>query len=147
MTGLDPEKERIIEIATIVTDPDLNILECGPNIVVKQDNRLLDSMDAWNTKQHSESGLVDLVKNSRTSEQDAELLTLEFLQKYLVKGESPLCGNTISQDRRFLVKYMPKLSDFFHYRNIDVTSLKLLVKMWRPELVMNEQKDSKHNIQ
>ena len=129
MTGLDPQKERIIEIATIVTDSELNILECGPNIIVKQSNKLLDCMDAWNTKQHSESGLLDLVKKSQNSEQDAELATLEFLQKYLVKGESPLCGNTISQDRRFLVKYMPNLACFFHYRNIDVTSLKLLVKM------------------
>lgn len=144
MTGLDPEVERIIEIATIVTDYDLNIIDVGPNLVIKQSEELINSMDNWNTEQHNKSGLVQDVRNSIISERDAELETLEFLKKYMKPGESPLCGNTISQDRRFLIKYMPDLAKFFHYRNLDVTSLKLLVNMWRPDLILNNSKNAKH---
>ena len=144
MTGLDPEVERIIEIATIVTDYDLNIIDVGPNLVIKQSEELINSMDDWNTEQHNKSGLVQDVRNSIISERDAELETLEFLKKYMKPGESPLCGNTISQDRRFLIKYMPDLAKFFHYRNLDVTSLKLLVNMWRPDLILNNSKNAKH---
>ncbi len=144
MTGLDPEFERIIEIATIVTDHDLNVVAEGPNIVINQSLELLNSMDAWNTKQHMESGLTNQVKVSRISEADAEKETLEFLAKYLNPGQSPLCGNTISHDRRFLLKYMPKLASFFHYRNIDVTSVKLLADIWSNIGDARVNSDSKH---
>lgn len=144
MTGLDPESERIIEIATVVTDFSLNTVAEGPNIVIKQSDELLGSMDTWNTKQHTESGLLDEVKASNVHEAEAEEKTLEFLSKYLKPGESPLCGNTISHDRRFLIKYMPKLASFFHYRNIDVTSIKLLAKMWSDVREADNKEDAKH---
>ena len=144
MTGLDPEVERIIEIATIVTDSDLNKIAVGPSMVINQSDELLSSMDDWNTEQHNKSGLVEDVKNSIIDEKKAEEATLDFLSKYLVPGESPMCGNTISQDRRFIVKYMPNLANFFHYRNLDVTSVKLLVNMWRPDLSFNINKSSSH---
>ena len=144
MTGLDPEIEKIIEIATIVTDYNLNKIAVGPSLVINQSSDLLNSMDEWNTEQHNKSGLVEDVKNSIIDERKAEADTLNFLAKYLLPGESPLCGNTISQDRRFLVKYMPDLANFFHYRNIDVTSIKLLANMWRPDLSFNVNKSSSH---
>lgn len=144
MTGLDPDKDRIIEIATVVTDPHLNILAEGPVIAVSQDKALLDQMDSWNTKQHNQSGLVNRVLKSEISESQAEALTLVFLQKHLEKGKSPMCGNSICQDRRFLYKYMPELAAFFHYRNLDVSTLKELAMRWRPELVKGVVKDSKH---
>ncbi|MBT4885270.1 MAG: oligoribonuclease [Legionellales bacterium] len=144
MTGLDPNCERIIEIATVVTDHNLEIIDTGPSLVINQSKSLLGDMDAWNTDHHTKSGLVDAVISSQLSETDAELMTLDFLKKHLAPGESPLCGNTISQDRRFLIKYMPSLADFFHYRNLDVTSLKLMVNMWRPDLAMDYTKNSKH---
>ena len=134
MTGLDPEKERIIEIATIVTDSDLNTIAEGPVIAVHQSDELLDAMDEWCTKTHGENGLTQRVKDSQVSERQAELATIEFLQEHVDKGASPICGNSIGQDRRFLVKYMPELEDFFHYRNLDVSTLKELVNRWRPDL-------------
>lgn len=144
MTGLNPDVERIIEIATVITDYDLNIVAEGPSLVINQSDDLLDAMDDWNTEHHTKSGLVNDVKRSLITEQMAEKETLDFLQQYLSPGDSPLCGNTISQDRRFLLKYMPNLANFFHYRNLDVTTLKLLVNMWRPDISMYGTKSSKH---
>lgn len=144
MTGLDPEENRIIEIATIVTDPYLNIISEGPVFAVSQPKELLDSMDSWNTKQHNQSGLVKRVLESTTGEQEAERLTIEFLKQYVDKGKSPMCGNSICQDRRFLYKYMPELAAFFHYRNLDVSTFKELAIRWKPELLAGFSKQSKH---
>ncbi len=144
MTGLDPEKERIIEIATIVTDAELNILAEGPVLAVSQPQSLLDDMDEWNTRQHHQSGLVKRVQESLVTEADAEQQTIAFLRQYLDPGKSPMCGNSICQDRRFLYRYMPELAEFFHYRNLDVSTLKELVKRWRPQLMNGAKKESKH---
>ncbi len=144
MTGLDPEKERIIEIATIVTDSQLNTLAEGPVIAIHQSNELMNSMDEWCTKTHGENGLTTRVKESTISERDAEQKTIEFLAQYIDKGCSPICGNTIGQDRRFLVKYMPELEAFFHYRNLDVSTLKELVKRWKPEIQSGLNKKGTH---
>lgn len=133
MTGLNPEKERIIEIAAIVTDSELNILEEGPNLVIHQPAKLLKQMDAWNQNQHGKSGLIDAVKASKISVKKAEARVLKFIKKYCVAGKSPLCGNSIDHDRRFIIKYMPKLAAFMHYRNIDVSTIKTLVKHWYPK--------------
>ena len=119
MTGLDPEKERIIEIATIITDSNLTIVAEGPNLVINQPKELLNNMDAWNTKQHGNSGLIKSVLESSVTEQSAEIETLEFISKYVGNKKSPMCGNTVSHDRRFLSKYMPELENYFHYRHID----------------------------
>jgi oligoribonuclease len=134
MSGLDPEKDVILEIATIVTDKDLRILAEGPNIAIKQSDEVLNSMDEWNTKHHNQSGLVARVRRSQMNLQQAEEATVRFLSPFTRSGQNPLCGNTISQDRRFLYKYMPKLSDWLHYRNVDVTSLKELYFRWYPKL-------------
>ncbi len=144
MTGLDPEKERIIEVAMIVTDPELNILAKAPVYVIHQSDELLNSMDAWNKGTHGKSGLIDRVKASHVTEEMAEAALIQFLRPYVNKGKSPLCGNTIGQDRRFMVKYMPKLEAFLHYRNIDVSTLKELARRWRPELVDGFKKAQKH---
>lgn len=144
MTGLSVEKERIIEIATVVTDPNLNILAEGPVFAINQSDELLTAMDSWNTKQHNQSGLVERVRNSKINESEAEEATINFLKKYIGKGESPLCGNSICLDRRFLLKYMPKLADYFHYRQIDVSSLKELVSRWQPDLLAGIAKKSRH---
>ncbi len=133
MTGLDSDSDVIIEIATIVTDDQLNILEEGPIIAVHQSTIILDGMDEWNTKQHGNSGLVERVQNSKYNEAEAEAETLAFLGKYVPKGKSPMCGNSICQDRRFLYRSMKKLESFFHYRNLDVSTLKELSRMWAPE--------------
>jgi oligoribonuclease len=144
MTGLDPVGDRIIEIATIVTDSHLNIIAEGPVFAISQAKTLLDGMDSWNTKQHNQSGLVKRVLESKVGEAQAEQLTIEFLRQYLDKGKSPMCGNSICQDRRFLCNYMPKLAAFFHYRNLDVSTLKELAIRWRPELLQGIVKESKH---
>ncbi|KTC91963.1 oligoribonuclease [Legionella cincinnatiensis] len=144
MTGLNPEQDRIIELATVVTDPHLNIIAEGPVFAISQSKVLLDGMDSWNTKQHGQSGLVKRVLESDVSEVHAEKLTIEFLKRYLDKGKSPMCGNSICQDRRFLYKYMPDLASFFHYRNLDVSTLKELAIRWRPELLNGVVKESKH---
>ena len=144
MTGLDPEKERIIEIATIVTDSELNTIEEGPVIAVHQSDKLLSEMDEWCTRTHGESGLTQRVKDSKYGEIDAEQKTLEFLQRYLEPGQSPLCGNSIGQDRRFLVKYMPELEAFFHYRNLDVSTIKELARRWRPDVLDGVKKKGSH---
>jgi oligoribonuclease len=144
MTGLDPDKERIIEIAVVVTGPQLTPRIEGPVLVIHQSDELLDQMDAWNKGTHGRSGLIAKVKASSVTEADAEKELLAFLAKYLPKGTSPLCGNTIGQDRRFLVKYMPKLEAFFHYRNIDVSTFKELAKRWRPEIYSAFKKQQSH---
>ena len=130
MTGLDPEKERIIEIATIITDTNLTIVAEGPNLVINQPKELLDNMDEWNTNQHGNSGLIKSVQQSIISEQAAEIETLEFISKYVGNKKSPMCGNTVSHDRRFLAKYMPGLESYFHYRHVDVSSVKELISRW-----------------
>ena len=144
MTGLDPEKERLLEIAVVVTGPHLTPRIEGPVCVIHQSDELLDKMDAWNKGTHGRSGLIDKVKASAMSEQDAEEAILTFIKKYVSKNASPLCGNTISQDRRFLVKFMPKLEAYLHYRNLDVSTLKELSKRWKPEVFNNFKKQQKH---
>ncbi|MES2189571.1 MAG: oligoribonuclease [Pseudomonadota bacterium] len=144
MTGLDPEKERLIEIAVIVTGPQLTPRLEGPVLAIHQPDELLDQMDAWNKGTHGRSGLIEKVKASSVSEAEAEAQILAFLAQYLPKGTSPLCGNTISQDRRFLVKYMPKLEGFLHYRNIDVSTFKELAKRWSPEVYSAFKKRQSH---
>lgn len=144
MTGLDPEKDRIIEIATIITDSSLAILAEGPVIYVNQDQSLLDGMDEWNTEHHTASGLVDLVKTEGVSEAEAEAETLAFIKPYVEEGLSPLCGNSIGQDRRFLVKYMPKLEGYLHYRNLDVSTIKELAVRWRPDVSEGVVKKGAH---
>ena len=130
MTGLDPDSDRIIEIATIITDPQLTILDEGPVLAIYQEEEILSAMDEWNTNQHGKSGLIERVRKSQYSEADAERLTIEFLQKYVPANTSPMCGNTICQDRRFLHRRMPGLEKYFHYRNLDVSTVKELVKRW-----------------
>ena len=144
MTGLDPEKERIIEIATIVTDGNLNILAEGPNLAISQPDELLASMDEWCTKTHGESGLTARVKQSSVTEKQAEQETLAFLAKYVAKGASPLCGNSIGQDRRFMVKYMPELEAYCHYRNLDVSTVKEIAKRWNPDALKGFSKKGSH---
>ncbi|MGK0524397.1 MAG: oligoribonuclease [Pseudomonadales bacterium] len=144
MTGLDPEKERIIEMATIITDSELNLVAEGPVVAINQPDSLLDAMDEWCTRTHGESGLTKRVRESKVSEAEAEQQTLAFLKEYMEKGESPLCGNSIGQDRRFLVKYMPELEDFFHYRNLDVSTVKELARRWRPDVLEGVEKQGSH---
>ena len=144
MTGLDPESERIIEVATVVTDSNLNVLDEGPSLVINQSNTLLDSMDEWNTAQHGSSGLTDRVRSSVITEKEAMNQTLAFLKKWVPEGSSPMCGNSIGQDRRFLVKYMPDLASFFHYRNLDVSTIKELIRRWRPDLEGGFSKKGNH---
>jgi oligoribonuclease len=134
MSGLDPERERLLEIAVVITGPDLNPRIEGPVLVIHQSQALLDGMDAWNKGTHGRSGLIERVKSSTCTEEQAESELLAFIQKYVPKQASPMCGNTIGQDRRFLVKYMPKLEGWFHYRNLDVSTLKELAKRWKPEV-------------
>ena len=144
MTGLDPEVDRLIEIAVIVTGADLTPRIEGPVLVIHQSDAQLDKMDAWNKGTHGRSGLIDKVKASTLTEAQAEQQILEFVAKYAPKNSTPMCGNSISQDRRFLVKYMPKLEAFFHYRNIDVSTLKELAKRWRPDVYNAFKKQQKH---
>jgi oligoribonuclease len=144
MTGLDPKKDRIIEIATIVTDSNLTILAEGPVLAIHQSDEQLAGMDAWNTRQHNQSGLVERVKKSVLTEQDAERLTLDFLRLWIDSGKSPMCGNSICQDKRFLCEYMPDLAAFFHYRLIDVSTVKELAARWEPSLLSGFEKKSKH---
>lgn len=144
MTGLDPNSDLIIEIATIITDKNLNILDEGPSIVVHQSKEVMSNMDEWCTNQHGKSGLTDRVLNSAISVDTAENLTLAFLKQYISVHKSPMCGNSICQDRRFLARYMPRLEDFFHYRNLDVSTLKELTLRWSPEKKMVYDKESSH---
>lgn len=144
MTGLDPDNDLIIEIATVVTDKHLTVLAEGPVFAIHQSDAVLDGMDEWNTTQHSASGLVERVRGSTVSESEAEQETLAFLQQYVERGLSPMCGNSICQDRRFLARYMPELAGFFHYRNLDVSSLKILAQLWVPGLADGFSKESTH---
>ena len=144
MTGLIPEHDVIIEIATVVTDAQLNIVDEGPSIAIHQSNEILDGMDEWNTNQHNHSGLVKRVQESKISIAEAESQTLNFLMKYVDLGASPMCGNSICQDRRFLYNYMPDLENFFHYRHIDVSTLKELAVRWKPNIISASYKKSRH---
>jgi oligoribonuclease len=144
MTGLDPERDRIIEIATIVTDKDLKILAEGPVIAVKQSDAQLTLMDDWNTRTHGASGLTERVRASTCDEVTAEDATLKFLARWVPERVSPICGNSVHQDRRFLVRYMPALERFFHYRNLDVSTLKELARRWAPQVAAGYTKESTH---
>ena len=144
MTGLDPLQERIIEIATVVTDAELNVLAEGPSIAINQSDELIQAMDEWNTNQHGKSGLIKRVLQSAVTESQAESATIEFLKQWVPEGASPMCGNSIGQDRRFLVRYMPELANYFHYRNLDVSTLKELVRRWKPELINGFNKKGSH---
>ena len=143
MTGLDPEKERIIEVAVIITDSELNIIEEGPNLVVHQPNKLLKGMDEWNQKHHKKSGLIDAVKNSTLTLKAAEKQILAFIKKHVPEKKSPLCGNSIHHDRLFLRKYMPSVDKYIHYRLIDVSTLKGLIQRWYPK-IKSHGKDNAH---
>ncbi|MCG6943244.1 MAG: oligoribonuclease [Thiohalocapsa sp.] len=144
MTGLDPVNDRIIEIASIVTDPDLKVLAEGPVLAIAQPEVVLAGMDDWNTRHHGQSGLLERVRNSPVTEADAEAQTLAFLQQWCRPRQAPLCGNSICQDRRFLARWMPRLEAFFHYRNLDVSSLKILARMWAPDIAEALKKQNKH---
>ncbi|GKW16922.1 MULTISPECIES: oligoribonuclease [Pectobacterium] len=144
MTGLNPEHDRIIEIATLVTDANLNVLAEGPVMAVHQSDSQLALMDDWNVRTHGASGLTDRVKASTTDERAAELETLAFLQKWVPAGKSPICGNSIGQDRRFLFRYMPELEAYFHYRYLDVSTLKELARRWKPEILTGFKKQGTH---
>jgi oligoribonuclease len=144
MTGLDPEKERIIEVAVVVTNSQLETVAEGPVLAIHQADDLLDAMDEWNKNTHGKSGLIERVRASRTDEAAAEALYLEWMAQWVPKRTTPMCGNTIGQDRRFMARYMPTLEDFFHYRNLDVSTLKELCKRWQPEIYKGFKKKSKH---
>ncbi|MFE8643994.1 oligoribonuclease [Sphingomonas sp. NCPPB 2930] len=144
MTGLEPDTDRLIEIAVVVTGPNLEPRIEGPVLVIHQSDAQLDAMDAWNKGTHGKSGLIDKVKASTVTEEEAERQILAFLAPYVGKRTAPMCGNSISQDRRFLVRYMPKLEAFFHYRNLDVSTLKELAKRWRPDVYASFKKAQKH---
>jgi oligoribonuclease len=144
MTGLIPEQHRIIEIATAVTDKELTVLAEGPVLAIHQSDEVLATMDEWNTRQHTNSGLAERVWWSQVSESDAEQQTLAFLRQHVEQGASPICGNSICQDRRFLIRHMPELAAYFHYRNLDVSTLKILAKLWLPEVGNRFEKKSVH---
>lgn len=144
MTGLEPETEVIIEIATIVTDSQLNIIAEGPSLVIHQPDSILDAMDEWCTNQHGKTGLTERVRQSKISVQEAEQQTLAFVKQHVSKGASPMCGNTVSHDRRFLARYMPELEAYFHYRHIDVSTIKELARRWKPEALEGLSKQGTH---
>jgi oligoribonuclease len=144
MTGLDPDGDRIIEVAAVVTDPDLNVLAEGPVFAIHQSDETLDKMDNWNKGTHGRSGLIDRVKASTVTEAQAEEQLIAFLKQWVPAGKSPMCGNSICQDRRFMARGMPKLENFFHYRNLDVSTLKELCRRWKPELASGFKKHQKH---
>lgn len=144
MTGLSPENDRIIEVAMVVTDADLNVLAESPVLVIHQSDELLDGMDAWNKGTHGRSGLIDKVKQSNLDEASAEQQLLAFLAPHVPAGKSPMCGNSICQDRRFMARYMPNLEKYFHYRNLDVSVFKELARRWRPTVYNGFKKESRH---
>jgi oligoribonuclease len=144
MTGLDPDNDKIIEVAVVVTDAELNVLAEGPVFAIHQSDAVLNGMDSWNKGTHGRSGLIDRVKASTVTEADAEKALIDFLKNFVPSGKSPMCGNTICQDRRFMARGMPKLETFFHYRNLDVSTLKELCKRWKPEIANGFKKHQKH---
>ncbi len=144
MTGLDVDHDHILEIATVITDSNLNILAEGPLLAIYQPEEVLATMDEWNVQHHTKSGLVDKVRNSHFDEAKAQAATLEFLMQWTAAGKSPMCGNSICQDRRFLWNYMPQLEAYFHYRNLDVSTLKILVQRWAPTVAAGLSKSSEH---
>jgi oligoribonuclease len=144
MTGLEPQQDQIIEIATVVTDAQLQILAQGPVIAIHQPDSIMRAMDEWNTRHHGDSGLTARVRDSNSSLSDAEQETLAFLRGYILPGKSPMCGNSICQDRRFMARLMPELEEFFHYRNLDVSTLKELARLWKPELTSGFVKKGAH---
>jgi len=144
MTGLDPEQDTVIEIATIITDPDLNTLATGPVIAIHADDKRLGAMDEWNTRHHTESGLVERVRNSKDTLESASKDTIDFLKQWVPEGKSPMCGNSICQDRRFMVRHMPSLEAYFHYRNIDVSTIKELVRRWNITAGIGFKKQNTH---
>jgi len=144
MTGLYPDRDRIIEVAVVVTDPLLTVRVEGPVFAIHQSDATLDAMDNWNKGTHGKSGLIDRVKASTISEEQASAQVIDFLKAYVPKGKSPMCGNSICQDRRFLANYMPQLEDFFHYRNLDVSTLKELARRWKPGIIDGFKKAQKH---
>lgn len=144
MTGLDPDNNKIIEIAAIVTDAELNILAEGPVFAIHQSDEVLDGMDAWNKGTHGRSGLIDRVRASTVTEEEAAAKMIDFLRQYVPAGKSPMCGNSICQDRRFMARHMPTLEEFFHYRNLDVSTLKELCRRWKPELIAGFKKHQLH---
>ncbi|WP_111978839.1 oligoribonuclease [Algibacillus agarilyticus] len=144
MTGLYPDEDKVLEVATIVTDSDLNIIAEGPVFAIHQPDDILDNMDEWCVTQHGKSGLTERCKKSTVTEEEASLKTIEFLKQYVPAGKSPMCGNSIGQDRRFMFVHMPVLEEFFHYRNLDVSTIKELARRWRPELVDDYRKKGIH---
>jgi len=144
MTGLRPDNDHIIEVATVITDSQLRIIAEAPAFVIHQSDETMDRMDAWNRNTHRRSGLIKKVKESTLKERDVELFLIEFLKKYTSHGSSPMCGNTICQDRRFMARYMPELESYFHYRNLDVSTLKELCRLWKPDLISGFKKHHKH---
>ena len=144
MSGLDPDSDSVLEVALIVTDKDLNLVETGPVLVVHQRDEVLDAMDSWNKGTHGKSGLIDKVKASMLSEADVEAQMIEFMKQHVGERTSPMCGNSICQDRRFLARHMPKLEAYFHYRNLDVSTLKELAARWRPDLKDGFKKANSH---
>lgn len=144
MTGLEPDKDRIIEVAIVITDSQLSTIAEGPVLVVSQTNEVLNGMDKWNQSTHAKSGLINKVKASRLTEAEVETQILAFLQQHVPSGVSPMCGNSICQDRRFMARWMPQLEAYFHYRNLDVSTFKELVKRWKPEIASGLKKESKH---
>jgi oligoribonuclease len=144
MTGLQPDSDRIIEIAVLVTDPQLEVLAEGPVLVVHQPDEVLEAMDTWNRSTHKKTGLIERVRASTLSEADAERVALDFLERHVPANNSPMCGNSICQDRRFLARWMPRLEAHFHYRNLDVSTLKELVRRWKPEAAKGFSKEGKH---
>jgi oligoribonuclease len=144
MTGLNPDQDRIIEIATIITDAQLNVLAEGPELAIHQSEEILSLMDNWNVKQHTESGLLERVRASHITEAEAQTQTIEFLMQYVPPKKSPICGNSICQDRRFLFRWMPKLEQYFHYRHLDVSTLKILAQLWAPQVYNSVKKEGMH---
>lgn len=144
MTGLNPDQDRILEIATVITDSNLNVLAEGPELAIHQPETILDLMDDWNVKQHTASGLLERVRVSHVTETEAQTQTIEFLMQYVPAKKSPICGNSICQDRRFLFRWMPKLEQYFHYRHLDVSTLKILAQLWVPKIYNGLKKESRH---